>query len=173
MSDLDPVPEGVQLSRGEADLVAAVHQLRAVPQPRAVEIADRVLSRTLAAPRRSMLVRARPPRDYLRVSTLAITAVLREDLDTRLDGAAVGRIVLDVNRDEELTALTIELYVQYGTVILTTADRARLLAGRALAGLLGDPAPTDEIVVTLSHVHVSDVTAGDPHLVDPIDEGDQ
>ena len=173
MSDLEPVPDGVELARGEADLVAATQQLRSIPQPRAVEIADRVLTRALAAPRRSHLIRANPPYDYLRVSTVAVSAVLRDELDRHLVRAAVGRILFDIDRDEQLLSLTIELYVQYGVVILTTADQARALARDALAGLLGDhasPGPLGEVGVTINHIHVSDVTLGDPHVVDPSDE---
>ena len=133
-----------------------------------------MLTRALAAPRRSHLIRANPPFDYLRVSTVAVSAVLRDELDRHLVRAAVGRILFDIDRDEQLLSLTIELYVQYGVVILTTADQARALApGRALAGLLGDhasPGPLGEVGVTINHIHVSDVTLGDPHVVDPSDE---
>ena len=51
------------------------------------------------------------------------------------------------------------------------ADRARELARAALEELLGpEPgtAPATEVVV--GHVHVSDVTVGDPRLVDPGEE---
>ncbi|GAA1923773.1 hypothetical protein [Nocardioides hwasunensis] len=182
MSGLEPVPDGVELARGEAGLAAATRQLRDVQHPRVVEIADRVLTRALAAPRRSLLMRAHAPHDYLRVSTLAVTAVLREHLDLHLQGAAVGRILFDIDRDEQLLALTIELYVQYGTVILETGDRARELAREALASLLGEPvplpapgtgsstSPSSGVELVVSHVHVSDVTVGDPHVVDPADE---
>ena len=96
-----------------------------------------MLRRTLATPRRSVLVRARAPHDYLRVSSTAITAVLRERIDTGLASAAVGRIVLDVARDEALEALTVELFVQYGADILALADRTRSLANEALVDLIG------------------------------------
>lgn len=172
-ADLEPVPEGVRLDRGEADLDAAAALLRARPVPRAVEIADRVLERALAAPRRSELVNARPPHGDLRVSTLALTALLREDLDSHLEGAAVGRVLMDVTRDGDLVGLTIELVVQYGTDVLARADEARARVRRVLDSALGPAlAATDQLVVELSHVHVSDVTRGDPHLVDPADERD-
>lgn len=151
-------------------LARAVEQLREQPLPQVVEIADDVLRRTLATPRRSVLVRARAPHDYLRVSSTAITAVLRERIDTGLATAAVGRIVLDVARDEALEALTVELFVQYGADILALADRTRSLANEALVDLIGPGAPGSEVAVTVSHVHVSDVTVGDPHLVDPGEE---
>ncbi|SEB71607.1 hypothetical protein SAMN04489844_0908 [Nocardioides exalbidus] len=170
MSDLEPVPDGIELRRGEAGLDEAARQLRALDHPRRVEIADRVLTRALAAPRRSHLVRAHGPHDYLRVSTLAITGAMREHLDRHLVGAAVGRILFDVDRDGELTALTIELYVQYGTEIMPTGDLARELGREVLTSLLGERPAGEDLPVTLSHVHVSDVTVGDPHVVDPSDE---
>jgi hypothetical protein len=171
MRNLEPVPEGVQLDRGEADLDVAAAQLRALPVPRVVEIADRVLERTLAAPRRAQLVRARPPHDHLEVSTLALTTLLRARLDESLVDAAVGRVLLDVSRDGRLEALTVELVVRYGTDVLVTADAARVLAREVLSGALGHAERSeDETVIELSHVHVSDVTVGDPHVVDPADE---
>jgi hypothetical protein len=170
MSDLEPIPDGVELQRGEADLDTAAGQLRAQEHPRRVEIADRVLTRALAAPRRSHLVRAHSPHDHVHVSTLAITAALREHLDHNLVGAAVGRILIDVDRDGQLTALTVELYVQYGTEILPTGDLTRDLAREVLTSLLGQHPAGDDLPVMLSHVHVSDITIGDPHIVDPADE---
>ncbi len=171
MSELEEVPDGVDLSRGEADLSAAARQLRSVPaSPRAVEIADRVLQRALAAPRRSVLVRAHPPLDHLRVSSIAIIAIVRQRLDAVLQGAAVRRVVLDTDRHGQLHAVTVDLVVQYGTVIADVGEQARALAQGALADTLGEPAPGSEVPVTISHAHVSDVTVGDPHLVDPADE---
>ncbi len=171
MSELEEVPADVDLSRGEAGLAAAARQLRAAPaSPRAVEIADRVLRRALAAPRRSVLIRAHAPLDHLRVASVAITAILRQSLDEVLVGAAVRRVVLDADRDGHLEAVTIDLVVQYGTVIADIGDQARALAQQVLADVLGQPAPGSEVPVTISHAHVSDVTIGDPHLVDPADE---
>ena len=153
--------------RESLDLATA--QLRARPLPRAVEIADAVLQRSLATPRPSVLVRGRPPYDFVRVSSTAITAVVRERIDARLAGAAVGRILLDVDRDQNLVAMTVELIVQFGADILALADQSRTHAGEALTGLLG-PDTADVVPVAVKHVHVSDVTVGDPHLVDPGDE---
>lgn len=171
MSELEEVPDGVDLSRGEADLAAAARQLQAVPpSPRAVEVADRVLRRALAAPRRSVLIRAHAPLDHLRVASVAIIAILRQHLDAALVGAAVRQVVLDADRDGRLDAVTIDLVVQYGTVIADLGEQARALAQEALADVLGRPAAGSEVPVTISHAHVSDVTVGDPHLVDPTDE---
>lgn len=170
MTDLEPVPDDVDLGRGEADLAVAAAQLRTAPSPRTVEIADRVLTRALAARRPSRMVRAHDPASRLRVSSLAITATLRAHLDPRLVGAAVRRVVLDVGDDDRLVALTVELYVQYGRSVLDLADLARTLTGEALVGLLGTPVTGPAVDVLVSNVHVADVTVGDPHRVDPHDE---
>lgn len=153
----------------EQSLDLATEQLRDRPLPRSVEIADAVLRRSLATPRPSVLVRGRPPYAFVRVSSTAITAVVRERIDARLAGAAVGRILLDVDREQNLVAMTVELFVQFGVDILALADQSRTHAVEALTGLLG-PETADVVPVAVNHVHVSDVTVGDPHLVDPGDE---
>ncbi|GAA1749655.1 hypothetical protein [Aeromicrobium alkaliterrae] len=171
MSELEEVPEGLDLSHGEAELAAAARQLRAVPaSPRVVEIADRVLQRALAAPRRSVMIRAHAPLDHLRVSSIAITAIVRERLDESLVGAAVRGVVLDVDRDGRLEAVTVNLVVQYGVVIADVGEQARDLARTVLEDVLGRPTAGSEVPVTIGHAHVSDVTIGDPHAVDPADE---
>lgn len=157
-------PEEHELPGADA-LRSATAQLRVAPLARAVEIADGVLRRALAAPRRAELVRS-PVDPALQVSTVAITAVLRADVDAALSGAAVHRVLLDVGDDGTLEALTLDLLVQHGTSIPAVADQARAVASASLVGLLGR-APDR---VTVQHVHVSDVTIGDPHVVDPEDE---
>lgn len=155
----------------EASLAAATAQLRARPVPRSVEIADEVLRRSLETPRPAVLVHGRGRFDFVKMSSTVITAVLQQRLDGGLSGAAVSRVLLDVDRDEHLRAATIELFVRFGTDILSQADLARELARSTLEELLGpEPgtAPTTEVVV--GHVHVSDVTRGDPRLVDPDEE---
>lgn len=160
-----PVPDDLDLARGEARLAAATQELRAVPSPSVDAAARRVLRAALAAPRKADLVRVAAPHDHVRVSTLVIVATLRERLDADLVGAAVGGIRLDVDRDERLLAGTVELYVQYGTVVDTVAAQARALATATADELLGGPDPARRW-----DVHVADVTIGDPHLVDPSDE---
>ncbi len=49
------------------------------------------------------------------------------------------------------------------------ADEARTIAHRVLSRVLTGPTDITVHVVT-SHVHVSDVTIGNPHLIDPTDE---
>ena len=50
-------------------------------------------------------------------------------------------------------------------------EAVRRLAAETLGDTLGPPADGAETVtMAVSHVHVSDVTVGDPHVVDPSDE---
>lgn len=168
------VPASGEPSTEALDL--ATQALRERPLPRSVEIADAVLRRSLATPRRAELVRARGDRSWLQVSSLVLVAQVRAHVDEHLEGGAVGRVLLDVDREGRLRALTVDLLVRYGHDILELGDRTRRLAAEAIGLALGPPASGDDLVtLTVSHVHVSDVTVGDPHLVDPADEepGDQ
>ncbi|WP_445257771.1 hypothetical protein [Nocardioides aurantiacus] len=159
---------------GARALDDATRQLREQPPPpRAVEIADRVLQLSLRTPRPATLVRGRGATSFLRVSSLVLVERIREHVDRSLDGGAVGRVLLDVERDGRLEAVTIELLVRYGSDILQLGDRTRRLAAEVLEDTLGAPdagAEPVRMTTTVSHVHVSDVTVGDPHLVDPSDE---
>jgi uncharacterized alkaline shock family protein YloU len=167
---MTPTPEP-EPSAGLDALTRATDELRAQPLPRVVEIADSVLRAVRLAPRRSMPVRARPPHDFLRVSTVALTAVLRENIDSSLVGAAMNRVDLDVGRDDQLRAVAVEFIVRFGVDILELADRARVIVDATLTELLGPAtAASPPVEVTVTHVHVTDVTVGDPHLVDPADE---
>ncbi|WP_245604328.1 hypothetical protein [Nocardioides aequoreus] len=132
-----------------------------------MQVADRVLERAMAAPRMAELCRARPPHDYLRVSTTALTSLLRHRLDSELRHAAMRRVVFETTREEQLGSLTLELIVQYNHDIRVAARQARSLVGEVLDDTVGE---LPESAVTVQHVHVSDVTVGDPHLVDPHDE---
>lgn len=167
---MNSTPEPEPTVGGEA-LDRATDELREQPLPRVVEIADSVLRAAWSTPRRAMPVRARTPHDYLRVSSVVLTAVIREHVDSALSGAATNRIGLDIDREEQLESVTLELIVQFGLPILDLADRARVIVEDTLVELLGAPvADTPPVAVTITHVHVSDVTVGDPHLVDPTDE---
>lgn len=165
MNDSDGIP-----ARGGSDLELAAAQLRDRPLPDVVAVADRVLERALAAPRMSELVRAQPPHEQLRVSTVALVALLRHRIDNGLEHAVVRRAVCDVTRDARLEQLTVELIVRYGHDVRELAQRARLLTREVLEETLGLPADRGPAIV-VQHVHVGDVTVADPHLVDPTDEG--
>ncbi|MBD5829833.1 hypothetical protein DXX98_03215 [Janibacter melonis] len=151
---------------GAEDLRRATEQLRSAPPPRrAVEIADTVLRRAMAAPRRARLARSRHD-DDLQVSTTAITATMRADVDTALAGAAVQQIDYDIAPDGYLAAVRLDLLVQYGSSLVDLADEARVVMAGSLERLLG----AGDVPVVVHHVHVEDVTVGDPHVVDPGDE---
>ncbi len=150
------------------DLAEATSQLRGRAHPRAAEVAERVLRTALAGGRRSLPVRARAPHEHVRVSTGVLVTLLRAEVDPALVGAAVGRIAVSTDREDLLTELTVELFVQYGTEIPALADRVRELARGTLDASLG-PGTAAGVDITVTHVHVSDVTLGDPHLVDPTD----
>jgi hypothetical protein len=152
-----------------ASLHAAREQLRDRSRQRSVEIADNVLRNALRSSRHSLPVKVAAPHDYVRISDQVIIILLRRAIDSALDGAAVGRINLKVDRNEKLHELVIELFVQYGRVLLDVADQARSIADVVLARLLLAGSHVTVDVVT-SHVHISDITVGDPHLVDPQDE---
>lgn len=158
-----PGPAGSGLS----DLDVAIGQLRSRAVTLPVEVADRALQRALATPRPTGYVRAAPPYDFVRVSTVALTALLRARLDDGLPRAAVSRVRCGTSPADVLEDLTVHLIVQYGHDIRESAALARMLIDRVLAETLGTEARPN---VVLHHVHVSDVTVADPHLVDPSDE---
>lgn len=166
-----PDPLDQSTSAAAASLHAAREQLGQRSSHRAVEIADDVLRNALRASRRSLPVRVAAPHDYVRVSDQVIMTLLRRDVDAALEGAAVGRIYVRVDRSETLRELTIELFVQYGRVLIDVSDQARTIADVVLAQLLAGSQVTVDVVT--SHVHISDVTTGDPHLSDPTDEPNQ
>lgn len=142
----------------------AVAQLRSRVSPRSVEVADDVLRNALRSSRRSLPVRAHPPYDYVRVSDQVLITRLRHEIDQLSESFAVGAIVLDVEPRDRLRQVTIELFVAYGHVLVDVADRVREVAQGVLADLLH--APTTALEVLPAHVHVSDVTVGNPHVVD-------
>lgn len=152
---------------GLRDLEVATAQLRAQPPTLPVEVADRAFQRALATPRPTGYVRAAAPHDFLTVSTVALTEMLRRALDEGLPHAATMRVRCLTSRHHELEQLTVELVVQYGHDIRESAARARTLIDAVLVETLGD---VRSPAVLLHHVHVSDVTVADPHLVDPSDE---
>lgn len=53
----------------------------------------------------------------------------------------------------------------WGHVLVDVADRVRAVAGGVVSDLLH--ASTTVLKVTPTHVHVSDVTLGNPHMVAP------
>jgi hypothetical protein len=167
MSELEEVPEGVDLARGEADLAAAVEQLRTQPpSERAHETAGRVLRAAMSAPRRAVVLDT--AHDGLQVSSVAVVALLRDALARALVDSAVRRIRLD-HDGPTLTRVTVEVVVRYGSSVPDLAA----FVGQAVRSVLLDalgPGPAPGAAGVVDHVHVSDVTLGDPELVEPLDE---
>lgn len=155
-------------ARSEAEIALAVEQLGESSRGRAVEIADEVLLRTLRSSQRSLPIRAQASWSFVHISDRVLITALRAAIDSTLRGVAVGKVHLNVDRDETLTSLTIELFVQFGLVLVDVGDGARRICEQVLHDILAhDRVP---VRVTTTHVHISDVTAGDPLLVDPMDD---
>lgn len=150
-----------------ADLVdVARDQLRGRAAPRAAEIAETVLRSALRAPRRTTPIQAEAG-GFLQISDRVLITLLRHQVDGALTGAAVGRVGLSIDRDDRLEELTVELFAQYGRVLGEVAEQARTVVDQVLLELgIGAPAT---VAVVVAHVHISDITVGDPHLVDPSD----
>lgn len=168
MTDPGPFDPGPVGSDPFADLRRATEQLRGRVHPRAVAVQDDVLARALRASRTSVSLRARAPYDFVRVSDRVLVAELRRRIDGLSPSAAVGRVYLRLHPDRTLRTVTVELFVQYGTVIMDLADRVRLGVAEVLQQTLGSTSADVDLV--LADVHVSDVTVGSPHLVDPGEE---
>lgn len=161
-------PDVSPTSSGDADLREAVQQLRTRVHPRAVEVANDVLRQAVRASRHSLPIRAHAPHSFVRISDQVLISRLRQRIDGASRTCAVGRVVLLVDPDAVLREITIELFVQYGEVLVDAADGIRLIVDEVVEDLLGRPETPVALVTT--HVHVSDITIGSPHLVDPSDE---
>lgn len=161
------VPEAGIPEAGARDLDAATVELRAQPTAMTRSRVSSMLDRVWSTPRVAQLVRAADPASYLRISTVALVAVLRQRIDETLDHGAVQRIRLEASRDEELEGVAVQLVVQYGHDIRVLAARTLEVTEQVVAELLGRRLPAEAIT---THVHVADLTRGDPHLVDPLDE---
>ena len=146
-------------SSGERALDVATDQLRDQPaSPHVAQAAGRVLARALAAPRRASTIETADP--LLQVSSVALVALLRSALGGEVADAAVRRI---------LHAVYVELVARYGTSVPESTEATHAVTRRVLTQTLGTgPAPGADDVT--QHVHVSDVTHGDPHLAEPLDE---
>lgn len=164
MTQADDIP-----TLGAHDLDLAVAQLRERPTELPVEVADRVLERALALPRPAQLVRATGGHDFLRVSTVVLVDLLRQRLDRDLADAVVRRIRCWTSRDERLEGVTVDLVARYGSDLRALSARTHEVVDDVVRGALGGAAVEGPDAVR-THVHVSDVTLGDPRVTDPYDE---
>lgn len=144
----------------EADalLRAAAADLRSHVEPRWVEIADAITSRALRASRPSPPVLATAPSGPVLVAEQVVVAYLRDSVDP-VPGCEVVNIQLQVEQ-ERCTGVVIVLAAQFGEPLIPLADEVRRRAELRLAEVLGPTVPP--ITVTQMHVHVADVTPGDP-----------
>ena len=144
----------------DALLAEAAQSLRARVDPRWVEISDRVLAKVLTATRRSHPVRAAARTGPVHVSEQVLIAYLRDAIDGQVPGSALAGVHVEIEGRDTFSGVTIQVLVQYGRPILPMADRIHEIAAGRLAELLGALAPPVDVRAT--HVHVSDVTRGDP-----------
>lgn len=158
----DPQPEAVER------LGAAAHQLQGRTERRAMEVGSTVLAHVLAQPRRSMPVRANGVNAHIHVSEQVLVMVISKQVNAHVEGAAVGQVVVQSSLDEAVEKVLVELIGQYGRDLINIADQARNVVGTVLGDLLGSDDVDVQVVFT--HLHVSDITLGDPKLVDPADE---
>ncbi len=71
--------------------------------------------------------------------------------------------------DPLLQVSSVALVARYGTSVPESTEATHAVTRRVLTQTLGTgPAPGADDVT--QHVHVSDVTHGDPHLAEPLDE---
>jgi len=94
------------------------------------------------------------------VSQQVVVGYLRDAVDA-VDDCEVVTIRVDSDGDV-CTGVVIALAVRYGTPLIPLADRVRERAEGRLQELLGPVAPP--VTVAHLHVHVVDVTRGDPKL---------
>ena len=144
----------------DALLAEAAQSLRARVDPRWVEISDRVLAKVLTATRRSHPVRAAARTGPVHVSEQVLIAYLRDAIDGQVPGSALANVHVEIEGRDTFAGVTIQVLVQYGRPILPIADRIHEIVAARLAELLGPLAPPVDVRAT--HVHVSDVTRGDP-----------
>lgn len=153
---------------GSRALDEATDALRRAPTELTGVAAARIRDLARSTPRPALLLRAAPPREYLSVSTTALTSLLRQRIDQDLSHGAVGHVAFAASRDGRLEQVRIDLLVQYGHDARELAARTHAVAAAVVEELLGSAPPPAGVDVR--HVHVADVTLGDPHLVDPRDE---
>lgn len=133
-----------------------------------VEISDRVLATALTATRRSSPVRAQAPGGPVQVSEQVLVAYLRAAVDAADPDGVLAEARIDVEGVDAYAGVTILLVTRYGQPIIPIADRVRAAAYDSLTELLGPVVPA--VDVRTMHVHVSDVTTGDPHSTAPDEE---
>ena len=161
-----PQPSADERTGDPATLAAATQALRQHVDDRWVEMSDRVLSKALAATRRSLPVRAHDlgGGGALYVSEQVLTAYIRDAI-APIPAAAPTQIHIHADTGLHCTGITIEITVQYKEPVIPIADQIRNRSETVLQTLLGPGTP--QVTVATMHVHVSDVTTDDPHTGRP------
>jgi hypothetical protein len=157
-------PAGHSDPAGSGTLDLATSALREYTRDRWVEVSDRILATALTATRRARPVRATAPGGTVQVSEQVIVTYLRAAVDVAVPGVAVHRIDVTLVNEDTFETVIVQIAVQYGLEVLPAAHRIRGIATRVLHELLGPEA--GPVTVRVTHVHVSDVTRGDPATTD-------
>ncbi len=147
---------------GARSVAAAATALRDLTDHRWVEVADTMLAKVLRRQRTSHAVGARNRTGAYHVSE----NVLRMSLQRAIDPVPHCELVdirFDLARDVYLGVLLI-VRVQYPLPIIALADQIREQACAGLTRILGAVQPP--VTVSAMHVHVDDVTVGDPKTAD-------
>ncbi|MDQ3627973.1 MAG: hypothetical protein M3419_04030 [Actinomycetota bacterium] len=144
-------------------LDAAVRQLRQHTDERWVEIESDVLARLLTASRPSHPLKALSTTGAYAVSEQVLVSYLLTALD-RAPDCEVSAIRVHADKGV-CTAVTIIITARYGRSLLDVSDTIRIAADDIIAAVLGGVRP--RVTVTDMHVHVDDITRGDPRRGKP------
>jgi hypothetical protein len=142
----------------EAILHTAATELRGHTDHRWVEISGDVLSRVMCVSRPSHPLRAQAPGGEFHVSEQVLVAALQHALD-EVPNCEVTHIQIQAD-GETYAGVTIIATAQYRVPLISLADQIREVASRPLSDILGPITP--EVTMSAMHVHIEDVTPGDP-----------
>ncbi|MBA2638416.1 MAG: hypothetical protein H0U77_00150 [Nocardioidaceae bacterium] len=145
---------------GRAMLRSAASALSTHVDERWVEVADALVSRALTTSRPSPPVRASATSGSVLVTEQVLVSHLRASMDPFPECETVA-ITIETDGDS-CTGAVIALAVRFGTELIPLADRVRAVVEDQLGRLLGPVVPP--VTVSSVHVHVDDVTRGDPKL---------
>jgi len=141
----------------------AAASLREHVDQRWVEVADGVLASVLRKHRISHPVGARTAAGGYRVSEIVLKRLLQDALDP-VPRCEVEGIRIHVE-GETYTGVTLVVTAQFPDRLIPLADVLRERARECLTSVLG--AVTPPVAVHAMHVHVENVTVGDPKIGEP------
>lgn len=158
MNPGDEMTQDLHSGADQAWLRLATTQLREHVEDRWVEIADRMLMNVLGHQRPSHPIRAKSLAGDFHVSEQVLVTALRHALDP-VAHCEVTAIHVYADRDI-YTGVTIVVTVQVPHPVIALADDVRRIAYEQLEQILGTSTP--RLTVETMHVHVDDVSRGDP-----------